>query len=215
MKKRKALYLLAALAAATTYAQAPWASVNELVLGHKLNDEWSLFSRSRIQFTEDFNTFSLWFADAGLAYKLHQHIKIGAAYRYLEYRVKNQWESENRPMIELTFFGKPNNISLANRSRFEFRFYDFDRAYDFRYRNRTRADFPWGIAGIKPYLEDELFWGRNQGKFNQNWLTGGIYFKPADLTKIRAAYRWAAVRSSGTNKWRSGNQLYLALIQNF
>ncbi len=215
MIRKAALLALCTLAVSSTFAQAPWSSANELILGHKFNPQWSAFSTSRLQFGQDFNKFNLWFADVGFHYKFHKNFNVGAAYRYLEYRISDDWKSENRALIQGHWFGKIQEIRLRNRSRAEFRFYDFDRDNDIRFRNQTRAEFPWGIKGVKPYIEDEFFYSKNQKKINQNWLTGGVYFKPAEKTKIRLAYRWITVRSSKTTQWHSANQLYFALIQGF
>lgn len=214
MIKKIALLALLSLSSISTYAERPWASVNELILIYKFNPQWSAFSTSRVRFGEDFNTFNMWFADIGAHYKFHKNFNIGAAYRYLEYRVADEWVAEYRPMIQGHWFAKPADISLRNRCRFEFREYDFNREDDHRFRNQFRAEFPWGIYGVKPYLEDEIFYSFNAKKINTNWLTGGLYFKPADKTKLRLAYRWNAVRKS-SGDWVSANELYFALIQSF
>lgn len=214
MNKKTALLALLSLASIVTYAERPWASVNELVLVHKFNPKWKMLSTSRVRFGEDFNTFNMWFADAGLYYRFHKNFDFGAAFRYLEYRIADEWVGEYRPMIQGHFYAKPFDISIRNRCRLEFREYDFNRDDDHRFRNQLRAEFPWGIGPVKPYLEDEIFYGFNAEKINTNWLTGGIYFKPGDKTKMRLAYRWNAVRKS-SGEWVSANELYLALIQSF
>ncbi|MDZ8118645.1 DUF2490 domain-containing protein [Pontiella agarivorans] len=217
MIKKIALFALLSLASisTTTVAERPWASTSELILLYNINPEWQIFSNSRLRFGDDFDTFNMWFADIGAHYRFHKNFNIGAAYRYLEYRVSGDWEGENRPMIQGHWFGSVADIKLRNRCRFEFRDYDFDRDDDVRFRNQTRAEFPWGIYGVKPYLEEEFFYSFNADNINQSWLTGGVYFKPADKTKVRVAYRWVATRASSNHEWKSANELYVALIQSF
>jgi hypothetical protein len=69
------------------------------------------------------------------------------------------------------------------------------------------VDLPWEILpfGIKPYVEEEFFWGRNSGKVEMNWLTGGLYCKPNNSTKLKLGYRWVSARVG--DEWENRNQL--------
>jgi len=200
------------LCAAGTKAN-DWQSLNELVLTYNVTDTWSVFSRSGVQFARNSIDLNMGYIDGGAAYKFNPHWKIGAAYRHLWASIDTQTGQEDRPMIELTWFDTLKDIRLSNRSRFEFRLYDFDKENDFRYRNQTRAEFPWGIYGVKPYFEEEFFYSKNADEINQNWVTGGVYFKPADYMKIRVAYRWVALKTNP--EWINVNQVYLACALTF
>ncbi|MDF7807919.1 DUF2490 domain-containing protein [Pontiellaceae bacterium B12219] len=213
MNKKILLIGMAVILCAAGSKANDWQSVDEFFLTYNVTKEWSVFARSGLQFARNEIDLNLAFLGGGAAYKFHDHWKIGAAYRHLWASIDSQSGQENRPMIELTWFDAFEDIRLSNRSRFEFRLYDFDKENDFRYRNQTRAEFPWGIFGVKPYLEEEFFYSKNSEEINQNWLTGGIYFKPVDVMKIRVAYRWVALKTNP--EWINVNQVYLACALTF
>ena len=96
---------------------------------------------------------------------------------------------------------------ISNRSRVEFRLCQWDKTNDIRYRNETRLDLPWNVlpGEIKPYFEEEFFWGRKSGQIEMNWLTGGLYYKAGRSTKLKLGYRWIAIRVG--DEWENRNQL--------
>jgi hypothetical protein len=208
IKKKLLIGMSIILCAAGSNAQNDWQSLSELFVTYNVTDTWSVFARSGLQLARDSVDLNMGYIDGGAAYKFHPNWKVGAAYRHLWASIDTQTAQENRPMIELTWFDTLDDIRLSNRSRFEFRLYDFDKSNDFRYRNRTRADFPWEIYGVKPYMEEEFFYSKNAEEINQNWVTGGVYFKPADFMQIRVAYRWVALKTSA--QWIDVNQFYLS-----
>lgn len=171
-----------------------------------LTEEWSFLHRSQIAFRDDMSDLFFGFADAGLGYKFHPAWRVDGVYRRAWIEPGDTWLIEDRPLVNLTWFGKIGDARLMNRSRVEFRLYRWDREDDIRFRNETRLDLPWGIWGIKPYFEEEFFWGYNRGDFEMNWLTGGITYKPAKSVKLKLGYRWIYIRNF-QGAWENRNQL--------
>jgi len=203
---RRALLLLAVLLPLACGAEeSDWGYAHINFIKVSLAEKWSILSRSQVTFRDDFNDFYFWYADAGLAYSFSPAWRMDLAYRQASWNFGDEWMDEFRPMLSLDWFGKVNDIRLNNRARFEYRYFDWEREEDWRFRNRTRADFPWKIIGISPFLEEEFFVGYNRGTVEMNWLTGGIQFKPATRVKLKAGYRWIAIRVG--SQWENRNQL--------
>jgi hypothetical protein len=214
LKRRCRLALLIALFPICSIAEGgDWGYAHITFLKAKLNKDWSAFTSSQVTWRDDLSDFYFYYVDAGLSYKINPNWQIGAAYRYAEWDIQDHFEREDRPLINLTWSAKPNGIKIANRARMEFRYYDWDKDDDIRFRNRTRIEFPWEVlpGAIKPYLEEEVFYGRNSGKVEMNWLMAGLYCKPTDHLKIKAGYRWFAIRDAAGN-WENRNQLVTGMI---
>lgn len=207
---RKLLLILAALLPLAGNAEeGDWghAQINFVKIG--LTEKWSVLSRSQVTLRNDFNDFYFWYADAGLAYSFHPAWRAELAFRHAEWNYGSGWLQEERPMFNLDWFGKVKNIRLNNRVRFEYRDYDWAKQNDWRFRNCFRADFPWQLIGISPFVEEEIFYGFNSGTIEMNWLSGGLQFKPAKRVKLKAGYRWIAIRIG--DQWENRNQLITGL----
>jgi hypothetical protein len=192
-------------------AEGDWGYAHINFIKKTLNEDWAILSRSQVTLSDDFDEFYFWFIDAGLAYSITPAWRIEGAYRHAVWKISDEWEEEQRPMINLDWFGKVKDTKLSNRARLEYRYYTWDKQNDFRFRNRTRAEFPWEVlpGGIKPFIEEELFIGKNSGKLEMNWVTGGLYWKGSKPFKLRAGYRWFAIRVN--NEWENRNQLVTSL----
>ena len=209
---RRTLLLAVLLPLCSPAEEGDWGYAHISFLKVKLDDKWSAYTSSQVTWRDDLSDFYFAYLDAGMEYKFHPAWKIGAAYRQAWWKIQNDWEKENRPLINLTWSKKIKNISIANRSRLEFRHYEWDKGDDLRFRNRTRIEFPREVlpGGIKPYLEEEFFYGKNSEKIEMNWLMAGLYCKPTDHLKIKAGYRWFAIRIN--DEWESRNQLVTGLL---
>jgi len=176
-----------------------------------LNEKWSVLHRSQFALRDDMSDFFFGYADLGIGYRFMPDWRLDGVYRRAWIQPGEKWLIEDRPLINLTWFGKIQDTRISNRSRVEFREYRWDKKDDIRYRNETRLDLPYEIlpGGIKPYFEEEFFWGKESRKFEMNWLTGGIYCKPNAHTKLKLGYRWVAARVG--NDWENRNQLVTGL----
>jgi len=191
--------------------EGDWGYAHNNYIIKSLNKKWSVLHRSQVALRDDMSELFFGFADIGFGYKIMPNWRLDGVYRRAWIRPGEKWLIEDRPLINLTWFGQIQNSRISNRSRVEFREYRWDKPDDIRYRNETRLDLPYEIlpGGIKPYFEEEFFWGKESQKIEMNWLTGGIYCKPNSHTKLKLGYRWVAARAG--NSWENRNQLVTGL----
>jgi len=191
--------------------EGDWGFAHNNYVIASLNEKWSVLHRSQFALRDDMSDLFFGFADIGVGYKFLPGWRLDGVYRRAWIQPGEKWLIEDRPLINLTWFGKIQDTRISNRSRVEFREYRWDKTDDIRYRNETRLDLPCEIlpGGIKPYFEEEFFWGRESGKFEMNWLTGGLYCKPRPSMKIKVGYRWIYILAG--NEWENRNQLVTGL----
>lgn len=206
---RKLLLLLILLPTLGKAVEGDWGYAHVNFIKASLADKWSILSRSQITFRDNFSELYFWYADAGLAYSITPAWRTEIAFRHAEWDFGDGWLQEERPMLNLDWFGKFKDIRLNNRARLEYRHFTWDKDDDWRFRNRFRADFPWKIVGISPYLEEEFFIGYNSGTVEMNWLSAGLQIKPAKRLKLKAGYRWIAIQVN--EEWENRNQLVTGL----
>jgi hypothetical protein len=200
--------LLFALMACPGFAkEGDWGYAHIFYIKKALSSHWSAISGSQLTWRDDFSDFYFAYADAGIGYKLHPGWSIGAIYRQGWWKIGEEWETERRPLVNLTWSGAWEHIRLSNQARIEFRDYQWNKEDDIRIRNRTRIEFPQELfpGGVKPFVEEEFFYGGNRKKIEMNWLTAGLYFKATHSVKLKAGYRWIAIIAG--SEWENRNQL--------
>lgn len=215
-KKLRATLLLALLLSLVADAKdLDWGVRFDGNIRASLNEQWSVYSTAGSIVWSDFSG-KAWYVDLGVGYRFHPAWRAEVAYRELRLDSPDYWLTERRPLINLTWSDQIKDIRLSNRSRVEFREYAWDKKDDIRLRNRTRAELPWAVLPfeIKPYFEEEFFYGKNSAHIEKNWLTSGLYYKPSKQVKLRLGYRWIAVRSN-TSGWKNINQVVTAVILSF
>ena len=115
---------------------------------------------------------------------------------------------ENDPYITLTLSFDKNGYSLESRSRFEYRYFDYQRD-SWRYRNKFTLKLPYKFScfEIQPYLSDEIFanFASASNQFNQNRAQAGIAMKLTSFLKAEIYYMRVTVRGSGA--WKDSNVL--------
>ena len=204
---RSALTLvLSACAAAASAVEGDWGYAHNNYVKINLAEKWSFLHRSQFALRDSMSDLFFGFADAGLGYTFHPAWRVDGVYRRAWIEPQETWLIEDRPLVNLTWFGKLRDARISNRSRVEFRLYRWEREDDIRFRNETRLELPWGLRGIKPYFEEEFFWGRNRGDFEMNWLTGGLACKAGKRVKLKLGYRWILIRNF-QGEWENRNQL--------
>ena len=136
---------------------------------------------------------------------------VGSGFCFDNFPLDGNMLIENRPLFNLNWSGRINDVRLSNRSRIEFREYTWNKKDDIRFRNRTRIELPWAVLPfeIKPYFEEEFFYGKESARIEKNWLTGGLYYKVTKQVKLKLGYRWIAVRSA--HEWENLNQIVTGL----
>ena len=195
---------------AESYDEYEWGSAHNLFIKKTINERWSILSRSLFTTRDDFDDTFFATADLGVGYSFSKKIRASVAYRHAWFRPGDEWLEENRPLINLSIFQKWGAYRITNRSRMEFRFFDY-KDDDLRFRNELRIETPWQIPGIplKPYFEEEFFFSKNAEKIDMNWLTAGLYYKPAPRVKLKCGYRWYTQELGG--EWRNRHMLVTAM----
>ena len=109
-------------------------------------------------------------------------------------------------MIEAYYAVSPGGMRITNRARVELRWFDW-RDDDIRLRYELTLEAPWSITplGLRPYLEEEVFYSTNAGRFEANWLGGGLAWSPRKGVKLKLGYRWNRFRAG--DDWANRNVL--------
>jgi hypothetical protein len=188
-------------------AEGDWGYAHIFYIKKAFTEKWSFITGSQLTWRDDMSDLYFIYADAGAGYRFHPNWSAEAVYRQGWWKFPDEWNVERRPLVNLKWFCTWKGIRLQNQARLEFRFFEWDRKDDLRFRNRTRIEFPWEVlpGGIKPFAEEELFIGKNSEQLETNWVTAGLYGKLTKTVKLKAGYRWIRIRAGGS--WENRNQL--------
>ncbi len=204
----RALALLAAIAVApapVAAGQDAGASHN-LLLKAQLAGDWFLISRSNLASRNNFEDQFLAYTGASLGYQPTPRLSLRAGYRRAWFRFTDDWQPEDRAMLEVYFADHVDSFRITNRFRVELRRFDW-RDNDLRLRNEITVEAPWALTPLelKPYLEEEVFYSTNAGQFEANWLGAGLAWRPLDGVKLKLGYRWNRFRAG--DDWNNRNLL--------
>lgn len=197
------LFVLSASLPSLKAASDAGASYN-LLLKHSINEDWFIISRSNMASRFDYEDNFFGYTGIGLGYNLNDQWSVRAGYRHAWIRPGDDWLEENRPYVEAYYAKKINGFRVTNRSRVEFRFFDY-REDDVRLRNEIVIEAPWEFTSLKlkPYVEEEVFYGFNGSHVEANWLGGGLSWRPMKGVKLKLGYRW--VRQRIGDRWINRN----------
>ncbi len=126
-----------------------WGYSHNFLIRKKMNERWSIVSRSLFSSREDMRDVFFGVVDLGFDYDVKDWLRAGMAYRGAWFRMNQGFEYENRPLINVQFHKNVKGYYLSNRHRFEFRYYNDSREDDIRYRNETWIVFPYEIIKFK------------------------------------------------------------------
>ena len=204
------------LLGSTLPAASAWAADRDsgvslnLLLKADVADDWFLISRSNLASRNDNSDFFFGYTGASLGYQFDPVWSIRLGYRRAWIRPRNEWLAEDRPFVEAYAAGTVDGFRLSNRARVEFRMFDY-RDDDVRLRNEITVQGPWRFTslGLRPYVEEEVFYSTNAERIETNWLGAGLAFFPAKGVKLKAGYRWNYFRIG--DEWRDRDVLVLGL----
>lgn len=175
-------------------------------------EEFKINNDSRITLEEEFRwggnagEFYYQHYDIGLFYNLEKWLNIGGGYRHI-YELKNRrFKLENEPYITLTFLWGLKGFKFEDRSRIEYRYFDY-QADSGRYRNKFTLKSPWKFTAIElqPYLADEIFLDFQNKAFSRNRFYSGLDMRLTKSLKAEIYYLLQTTRSA--NKWADVNAL--------
>lgn len=171
-------------------AQEDWGSSLNLLLKSDWNDRWFVISRLNLAGRSDNEELFLQYTGASVGYQLSQRWSGRLGYRYARFRIRDEWRSERRPIVELYYANRLYEWRVTGRSRVEFRSRDWSDN-DVRVRQEFTITAPWTVTrlGMKPFIEEELFYSRDNDWVEANWATLGFSFFPAKGAKVKVGYR--------------------------
>ena len=179
---------------------------HNLLLKASISDDWFVISRSNLATRNNFGDEFLAYIGASLGYQITPRLSLRLGYRRAWFRFGEDWQPENRAMLEGYFADRLNGFRFTIRLRAEGRYFDW-RDDDIRLRNEITVEAPWKLTSLalQAYLEQEIFYSTNGGRFEANWLGGGLAWRPAQGVKLKLGYRWNRFRAG--DNWANRNVL--------
>jgi opacity protein-like surface antigen len=177
-----------------------------LLLKAPLTDDWFVISRSNAATRDNFGDEFLAYTGASLGYQITSRLSLRLGYRRAWFRFGEDWQAENRGMLEGYFADRIGGFRFTNRLRVEARYFDW-RDDDVRLRNEVTVEAPLKLTplGLRPYLEEEVFYSTSARRVEANWLGGGLAWRPAEGVKLKLGYRWNRFRIG--DDWANRNVL--------
>ena len=137
----KAILLAMMLPLAGLSEEGDWGYAHNFYINKSLAPRWSLLHRSQFTLRDDMSDFFFGFAGIGIGYRFHPAWRVDGVYRRAWIRPGDTWLIEDRPLINLIWFGKIRHARLSNRSRLEFREYRWEKNDDIRFRDNRDLAF--------------------------------------------------------------------------
>lgn len=183
---------------ATTVRAEDWGGSHNLLIQAPLSEKWFLLSRSNVATRDQFDDWFLGYTGISLGYRFTDQWSLRIGYRSAWLRPGDDWRRENRPMLEGYYAQNWRGFRFTNRARFEFRQFSYQKN-DIRFRNEIVVEAPWRFTPLqlRPYLEEEIFYGFRDGNIEANWLGAGLSWFPVSQVKMKVGYRWVRQRTPG------------------
>jgi hypothetical protein len=166
-----------------------WAKASLLI---PIDEQWTFNFEEKLTFGDDGGRLDDHQADYCFNYAgLADWLILGFGYKQLFEKAGDDWEVENRPLLNVTVKTKRSGWAFASRSRFEYRIpEEGDEAW--RYRNKVAVMPPWTFTPlrIQPYAADEIFIDLDEGDFNQQRLYCGFFIPLHENIRLELFYLW-------------------------
>ena len=146
----------------------------------RLNENWKIKFEEEFKFGDDAGDFYYQHSDLGIVYSgFAEWFDLSFNYRQTFEKKSGEWKEENRPHLNAVVKWKVSDISVAARSRLEYRNRE-DEDNFWRYRNKFTVKLPVEFAKfqIHPFVADEIFYDFDKGTLNKNRIYIGFSFKP-------------------------------------
>jgi hypothetical protein len=117
-------------------AQDAGASYN-LLLKAPLQGEWFVLSRSNLATRNNFSDRFLGYVGFSIGRQMTDQLSLRVGYRRAWFRFTEDWQPEDRAMLEGYFADRFGGFRITNRLRAEFRYFDW-RDDDIRLRNEIK-----------------------------------------------------------------------------
>jgi len=180
----------------------------------KLNDKWSIFIQPTMRFKHDAGTLYYFHLRNGVQYRANKNLDLGFTYRFVEGRsrvlTEINWDQEHRLEMDIAPKIKLGDLSIVDRSRFEYRYFETASQDKWRYRNKFQLAHPFEIfdCKFKGFVSEEIFFDLNTDEIVTHWITPGVSKKLTDhLTATLYCIFEFARTAEGVDDW---NQSYIA-----
>jgi len=173
----------------------------------KINDKTKMAFEEEFRWGDNASEFFYQHYDIGFFRDLNKYLNLGAGYRQVFDLKSGKFKPEEEPYMTATFFGELKGFKFDDRSRLEYRHFDY-QADSWRYRNKFTLKTPWKFtkAQIQPYLSDEILIGFAAiTQLNENRFYSGFGFNISQDIKGELYYMLRSVKS--TDKWVDSNVL--------
>ncbi len=171
-----------------------------------INRQWLFNFEEKLTFGDDGGRLDDHQADYCFNYSgLADWLTLGFGYKQVFEKEGDDWQVENRPLVNITVRTKLSGWVLGSRSRLEYRIPD-DEEEVWRYRNKVAVVPPWMLTGwkIQPYIADEVFISLDEEDFNQHRLYGGFFIPLHAKTHLELFYFWKLAEEPD-NSWHDTN----------
>ncbi len=170
-----------------------------------LNQQWQFGFEEWLSFTDNATRFKdsqtdLWLHYLGLA----DWLSVGVGYKRVFAKPEEEWEIEDRPMLNAAIKSKVYGFGITNRSRFEYRMLE-DKEPFWRYRHRVNIISPVTFTPLKilPYTAGEVFYSFDGQGFNQRRLYGGVFIPLHEKVRLELFYIWKLDKAD--HEWHDTN----------
>jgi len=157
-----------------------------------INEQWQLSFEEWLSFNENATRFKDTQTDVWLRYLgLADWLSVGVGYKRVYAKPGDDWEIEDRPMLDAAVKSKVYGFGVTNRSRLEYRMPE-DETDFWRHRHKVIIASPVTFTPLKiqPYTADEVFYSFDGQGFNQQRLYGGVYIPLHEKVRLELFYIW-------------------------
>lgn len=213
--KTSSLRVLLALAIATfLFIPGVFAGDNkyysEFAFKHKLNDKFDLFFTPEFRYNDNLGNFYYYHMRVGSAFHAHKNLDLALAYRFIQNKVKGQWDNDDVQYIEMITIPKISlgGFDISDANKFERRYYE-NAANRWVYRNLLTFAYPAKIGNFEftPYVSDEIYYDFELSKANLNWVTLGANKKINKYLTLGLFYRAETSRVGSSSSWLTNHVL--------
>lgn len=166
-----------------------WAKASLLI---PIDEHWAFNFEEKLTFGDDGGRLDDHQVDYCFNYSgLADWLILGFGYKQQFNKAGDDWDVENRPLLNVTVKTKHSGWAAASRSRFEYRIPE-EGDESWRYRNKVAVTPPWTLTPwkIQPYVADEIFVNLDEGDFNQQRLYGGFFIPLHEKIRLELFYFW-------------------------
>jgi len=171
-------------------ADSDWRNWNTVTTKGKISDNVGAAAELEFRFRDNASEFYYQHSQIALSLKCPKMdwLTITPAFRevYELDKVEGSnslWFAEHRSLVNVAASCKLGDWKIKNRARVSYRDFDIDKGSTFRGRHKLTIQTPWKLAGMKPYISDEIFVEQGKAGIYRNRLAGGVSFKLLERVK--------------------------------